>query len=234
MASSNHSRARCRATIPALCALGAGGTALVAAGAAIAAVPYDATAPINLQAASSDFDYRNNTLLFRRVEITQGDLRVEALEAHATGLNFENSQWHLVGEVRITVPDGKLTADEATVAFQNNAIASAKAHGAPARFEQRLEDSGQLAKGRGRTIDYDVRNGTVRLSGDAWLTDGQSEILGNTLVYDIARQRVAANPGQTEPGGVRITIKPPEKQAPKSPKSPAPQAPAPNEPGPGR
>jgi hypothetical protein len=27
-------------------------------------------------------------------------------------------------------------------------------------------------------------------------------------VYDIAKQRVAANPGGTDPGGVRITINP--------------------------
>lgn len=222
MACSNHSRAGRRRALPAFCALLAGA-------AATAAVPYDSTAPINLVAASSDFDYRNNTLLFKRVEITQGDLRVEASEARATGLNFENSQWHLVGEVRITLPDGRLTADQATVTFRDNAIASAQILGTPARFEQRLEDSGQLAQGRGRAIDYDVRNGTVRLSGDAWLTDGQSEILGNTLVYDIGRQRVAANPGETEPGGVRITINPREKPAQKTPS--APQAPAPTEPG---
>jgi lipopolysaccharide transport protein LptA len=219
MACSNHSATGCRGAALALCALLAGG-------AAIAALPYDATAPINLVAASSDFDYRNNTLMFRRVEITQGDLRVEALEARATGLNFENSKWHLVGEVRITVPDGKLAADEATVTFRDNAIVSAQILGTPARFEQRLEDNGQLAQGRGRAIDYDVRNGTVRLSGDAWLSDGQSEIRGNTLVYDIGRQRVAANPGETEPGGVRITINPREK--------PAPQSPAPAEPGRGQ
>ena len=42
--------------------------------------------PINLEAASSDFDYKNNTLLFKRVKITQGGLEVTAQQASATGL----------------------------------------------------------------------------------------------------------------------------------------------------
>jgi lipopolysaccharide export system protein LptA len=72
-----------------------------------------------------------------------------------------------------------------------------------------------------------VRNGTVQLNGDAWLSDGQNEIRGKTLIYDIGRQRVAANPGETDPGGVRITINPKESTgpAPKAPADASPDAP---------
>ena len=199
-------------------------TATLAARAA--AAPVDAQAPINLEAASSDFDYRNNTLLFRRVKITQGPLTVEAEEASATGLEFVNSQWTFKGQVRITVPDGKLASDTATVSFKDNQIVRAQIRGAPAVFEQRLEKSGQLAQGRAGSIEYDVRNGTVQLTGGAWLSDGQNEIRGRTLVYDIGRQRVAANPGETEPGGVRITINPKELPGQKQPTPPA-EAPPP-------
>ena len=181
---------------------------LLACGAA--AAPYDTQAPINLEAASSDFDYRNNTLVFRQIRITQGQLTVEADEANATGLEFANASWTLKGDVHITVPDGKLAANDAVVSFRDNQIARAVVRGKPASFEQRLKESGQLARGRADTIEYDVRNGTVQLSGDAWLSDGQNEIRGSTLIYDIARQRVAANPGATTPGGVRITINPKE------------------------
>jgi lipopolysaccharide export system protein LptA len=181
------------------------------------AAPHDARAPINLEAASTDFDYRNNTLLFRRVKISQGQLQVEAQEASATGLEFENSQWIFKGQVRITVPDGKLASDLATVAFRDNGISRAVVQGSPATFEQRLED-GRLAQGRAQSIEYDVRAGTVRLVGDAWLSDSRNEINGNTLIYDIGRQRVAANPDETDPGGVRITINPQEKK----PATPAP------------
>ncbi len=193
---------------------------------AAAAAPLDPQAPINLEASSSDFDYRNNTLLFKRVKITQGPLTVEAQEASATGLEFVNSQWTLKGQVRITMPDGKLASDTATVSFKDNQIARAQIRGTPAVFEQRLESSGQLAQGRAESIEYDVRNGTVQLAGNAWLSDGQNEIRGRTLVYDIGQQRVAANPGETEPGGVRITINPKEPVGQKKPEPPA-EAPPP-------
>jgi lipopolysaccharide export system protein LptA len=197
----------------------------VLAGSALAA-PHDSQAPIDLQAASSDFDYRNNTLLFRRVKITQGTLTVEAQQARATGLEFENAAWTLEGQVRITLPDGKLASDTATVSFKDNQIVAAQVKGSPATFEQRLKDRGQLAQGRAESIDYDVRNGTVRLAGQAWLSDGQNEIRGNTLVYDIGRQRVEANPGATEPGGVRITINPKESSTKKKDAAPG-EAPPP-------
>ena len=95
--------------------------------------------------------------------------------------------------------------------FRNNAIASASIKGTPAQFEQRLKERNQVARGRAAAIDYDVKAATVRLTGDAWLTDGNNEIRGNTLVYDIGRERVQANPSEQDPGGVKITINPPPK-----------------------
>jgi lipopolysaccharide transport protein LptA len=212
MATSPRNSLRHRAALLALGVLLASGPA--------AAQQHDTKAPINLEAASSDFDYRNNTLVFRRVKITQGTLVVEAQEANATGLDFENSQWTLKGQVRITMPEGKLASDSATVTFRDNQIVRAQVRGTPATFEQRLKENRQLAQGRARDIEYDVRNGTVQLAGDAWLSDGQNEIRGQKLVYDIGKQRVAANPGATEAGGVKITINPKQTPGTKAPATP--------------
>lgn len=170
--------------------------------------------PINLEAASSDFDYRNNSLLFKRVKISQGQLEVTAQQASASGLDFNNSEWRLQGDVKITVPGGQLQSSEARVAFRDNAIVSATIKGKPAAFEQQLKEKGQVARGRAGSIDYDVKASTVKLTGDAWLSDGRNEIRGNTLVYDIGRARVQANPNEKDPGGVRITINPPKKTTP--------------------
>jgi len=142
------------------------------------------------------------------VKITQGAMQVMAQEASATGLNFENSEWKFTGDVQILVPDGKLESSSAQVTFRNNDIARAVIKGTPASFEQRLEDKGQLARGKADTIEYNVQASTVQLTGNAWLTDGQNEIRGNTLIYDIGKQRVVANPNETDPGGVHITINP--------------------------
>ena len=110
--------------------------------------------------------------------------------------------------MQIHVPDGRLNSGEAEVTFRNNEISRAVIRGQPASFEQRLKDEQKLARGRASSIEYDVRAGTVRLSGDAWLTDGQNEIRGDTLIYDIGRQRIVGNPTGRDPGGVHITIKP--------------------------
>jgi lipopolysaccharide transport protein LptA len=183
--------------------------------AATAAAPItDTSLPIDLTAASSDFDYKNNTVVFRKVKITQGEMQVEADQASATGLNFDNAEWRLDGQVRIRVPDGRLSADNARVSFRENVITRAVVRGSPAKFEQRLQDSKQLAQGQAGSIEYDVSKNTVRLQGDAWLTDGQNEIRGNTLIYNIAAQRVVANPDERDPDGVRITINPNELRKP--------------------
>lgn len=168
----------------------------------------NAQQPIDLQAASSDFDYKNNSLRFRRVKITQGAMQVSAQEANASGLNFDNSQWKFTGDVQILVPDGKLNSDSAQVSFQNNQIVKAVIKGKPASFEQKLKEKDQVAQGKAETIEYDVQASTVQLVGQAWLTDGPNQIRGNTLIYDIGKQRVVANPNEKDPGGVHIIITP--------------------------
>ena len=179
----------------------------------------DATLPVSLDAASSDFDYRNNLLIFRKVRIAQGDITVEADEATATGLDFENSEWKFTGDVRIRMPNGLLDSDSATVTFRGNQIAHARIDGMPAEFEQRRVEQ-EVARGRAGTIEYDVTRGTVELKDEAWLSDGKNEITGQTLVYDMLKERVFANPGEQDPGGVSITINP--RTLPSTPQVPVP------------
>jgi lipopolysaccharide transport protein LptA len=162
--------------------------------------------PIAVEAQSSDFDYKNGVLVFSHVVITQGDARVEADHATATGLNFENSRWRLEGNVRIHAEGGSLASDLATVNFQNNEIAAAQVIGTPASFSQKRED--RSAEGRAGQIDYDLASGRVRLSGDAWLSDGNNEITGTTLVYSMREERVVADAGEQGGKPVRITINP--------------------------
>jgi len=162
--------------------------------------------PVTVEASSSEFDYRKGQLVFRNVKVTQGDTIVEAVQANATGLEFQNSRWSFTGSVRVAVPGGFLTSDQATVSFSNNVITRVEILGKPAQFEQRRED--QLARGRADRIDYDVTAATVKLAGSAWLSDGRNEIRGQTLVFDTRDQRVVADAAQQGDGRVRITITP--------------------------
>ena len=185
----------------------------LASGAAAAPAPPSALQPgqppINLEATSTEVDGRTNTLVFSDVVISQGATRVQADHAHATGLNFANSRWTFEGKVRIDAEQhGNLRSDQAAIEFRDNRIARATITGKPAEFEQKRADSDQVARGRAGEIVYDLNDGTVRLANQAWLTDGQNEISGPLLVYNIREQRVqaAAAPGTDE--RVHITIAP--------------------------
>jgi lipopolysaccharide transport protein LptA len=178
-------------------------------------------AEIVLDAASSDVDYRSNTLLFRDVVITQGPLRVQAERARATGLDFKDATWTFSGKVRIDVEGGTLRSDEAVVNFVANQLARATVRGKPAEFEQRLKTGGK-AQGRAGSLLYETRNGTVTLREGAWLSDGRSEIRGQQLVYDIAAQRVQAGKTTGSDERVRIVIRPQSGTDSKTPTEPRP------------
>ena len=169
----------------------------------------DTQLPITLDAQSSDLDYRNNIIVFRKVKITQGKLSVEADQAQANGVNFDNSRWQFRGKVKITVDKGFLTSDDAEISFGDKLLTKAVVNGNPAQFEQRREKTGQLARGRADSIIYDVKTGTVNLAKNAWLSDGQREISGESLKYNVNEQRVEANSTDQSSQRVHITITPP-------------------------
>ncbi len=194
-------------------ALAAGAAAAVPAAQAAAPAPAPLSAsgdkPITVDAASSEVDYRTNTVEFTQVVITQGDLRVQADHAHATGLNFANSRWTFDGHVRIDAEQrGDLTSDQAVVEFHDNHMARAIITGKPAEFEQKRADAQQPARGHADQIVYNVDDGTVRLTDDAWLSDGQNEISGPLLIYNIRAQRVQAATAPGTDQRVHITITP--------------------------
>lgn len=167
----------------------------------------DPAQPITITANSSVLDHRRSTVLYRKVKISQGDVVVEADEAAASGREFENSQWTFTGAVHIRMPDGFIEADSAVVTFANGKLDNARMLGSPARFEQRRTNPDQLARGHAGIIEYDIAESTVRLSQQAWLSDGTNEISSETLVYDMQGERVLANP-EGDAAGVNITFRP--------------------------
>jgi lipopolysaccharide transport protein LptA len=167
---------------------------------------------IVVEAKPMEVDYRNNNAVLRDVVITQCDMKIEAAEARvAGGLNFDDSNWTISGDVRINADGGKLKSDKAVVTFRNKVISNATITGAPATFEQ-VRTDGTTARGRAGVIDYSTASGTVSLSENAWLLYGRNEITGQKVAYNIRTQSLQpqARPG-TEPGGtgrIRIVIQP--------------------------
>jgi lipopolysaccharide export system protein LptA len=172
------------------------------------------TQSIALDAQSSELDYKNNNLVFHKVRIAQGNMSVAADQAQATGLDFENSHWVFRGAVKITMDQGQLTSDEAEITFAKKLISKAIVNGRPAAFEQRIAKTGKLAQGHADSIDYDVTKGVVHLSKNAWLSDGASEIRGESLKYNVLSQSIIAESSEQGSQRVHIIITPPAKPKP--------------------
>lgn len=170
--------------------------------------------PISLDAQSSELDYKNNNLIFRKVRIAQGNMVVTADQAQATGLDFENSRWVFRGNVKITMDQGQLNSDEAEITFVKKLLSKAVVNGKPASFEQRLAKTGKLARGHAESIDYDVAKGIVHFSRNAWLTNGESEIHGDSLKYNITAQNIVAEAAEQGSQRVHIIITPPPTPTP--------------------
>jgi lipopolysaccharide transport protein LptA len=165
---------------------------------------------IALDAQSSELDLRTNNVVFHKVHIAQGAMTVTADQGQAakqaTGLS--DSVWVFRGNVKIAVEQGLLTSDDAEINFARKSLAKAVVNGKPAAFEQRVSKTGKVAHGRADTIEYDAGKGIVRLSRNAWLTDGQTEISNETLKYNVLTQSIVAE--SSEQGSrVHIIITPP-------------------------
>jgi lipopolysaccharide export system protein LptA len=206
MADSNPRRAHKLCVVAASVALAA---ALVSSAAA-AAGPSKSEV-IALDAQSSELDLKSNNMFFRKVRIAQGPMSVTADQGQATqeALKFENSLWVFRGNVKITMENGLLTADEAQIDFVKKLLSKAVAYGKPAEFQQKIEKTGKVAHGHADSIDYDAAKGLVKLKKNAWLSDGQNEVHGESFVYNVVTQSIVADAAEQGSQRVHIIITPP-------------------------
>ncbi len=175
-------------------------------------VPADAALPIDLDAAFSEFDRRNNRLIFRQLTITQGSLTIKADEATAEPADFENSVWVFTGNVSIENAGAQASCDRAELTFRDNQLRKGVMTGKPARFSQPGIRGNPATTGRSELLEYDLDAATIQLTTDAFLSDGRSEISGSRIAYDLRREVVTA--GGSQDGEVRMRITPQKNPTP--------------------
>ena len=185
---------------------------------AAAAAPRNEQASILLDAQSTEVDLRTNSAVFHKVRISQGNMSITADEGHATsGQNFDNSVWVFGGHVKITMDQGQLTSDDAQITFANNVISKAVADGKPAEFEEPIVKTGKTAHGHADTINYDLATNQVHFSKGAYFSNGDNEIRGESLRYNILTQTVQAVEAEQGSQRVHIIVTPPPKSPPPKP-----------------
>jgi lipopolysaccharide export system protein LptA len=184
-----------------------------------AAPPKSSQEPIDVTAQFEEVDGKNKTVFLRKVRIAQANMTLTADQGQVNGTGvenaFDNSIWVFKGSVRVTMDQGVLNSDEARVTFANKLLSYAVATGKPATFQQRIPKTDKDAKGHADIIEYDVTKGIVRFTHDAYLDNGQYEVHGESLKYDVAKQVSSAEASEQGSQRVHIVITPP-------PKSPAP------------
>ncbi len=171
--------------------------------------PANPALPIDLDAAFSEFDRRNNRLIFRQLNISQGDLAIKADEATADPADFDNSLWIFTGNVVINNGGTQTNCARAELSFRNNRLRLAVLTGEPARFTQAGTDGRAPTEGRGERLVYDLDAATIVMTTNAFLSDGKNQISGNSISYDLGREVVRA--GGKDGGQVRMRITPESK-----------------------
>jgi len=169
------------------------GASLIA-GSAVAQRPKTAAEPIVINSVVANMDEANDTADFTTISITQGNTRLTADRASASGLGFKNSQWTFAGRVMfISETRGSLWADRAILEYRDGELAQVTATGSPAHFEERRTDSQRAEHGQADEIIYDAKQGTVRLQGHAHIFDRQgTEITAPMFVYHVGNHKLQA------------------------------------------
>jgi lipopolysaccharide transport protein LptA len=163
------------------------------------------------EASHQEFDFKNHvTYLKGDVRIFYGKMTARADQAMATGSgDFKNGRWKLDGNVHINAePHGDLRSDEAIVEFEDHKLIRATATGSPAEFDQKRAGSDMIAHGHADQIVYEVDAGTVRLSNDAWVTDGEHELTAPVIVYNLREEHVEATTSPGTDKRVHVTLSP--------------------------
>lgn len=168
----------------------------------------DATLPIDLDAAYSELDRRNNRLVFRQLQVRQGPLAISADEATASPADFVASTWTFTGNVVIRNAEAEVRAARAELEFRDNLLRKAVLRGSPATFRQPRTGQRLPTDGRADVLEYDPLAGSLRLLGNARLSDGANEVNGERIDYDLRREVVSAGGASDAPVRVRITPPP--------------------------
>ncbi|MBC7982227.1 MAG: LPS export ABC transporter periplasmic protein LptC [Candidatus Obscuribacterales bacterium] len=137
-------------------------------------------------------DFRDNVVRLINVR-SKVEPFVQANEAVATDTDLTNNRFTLTGDVRFELPQrGTLQAHSTVVTVRDSRIVHALATGQPVSFEHQRQAKNlpndkpaDIARGRARSIDYDVPANTLAFKGDVWFSTGRFEWRGEEFQYNL-------------------------------------------------
>jgi lipopolysaccharide transport protein LptA len=173
----------------------------------------DGPLQVVIDAESTAYDGNAGMLRFTGLKLTQGDISIESDDARSTGLDFESTTWHLVGNVVFDIDGSHIESGSADLTFEDFELQAATIAGSPATFEIRRAGADQPTFASARRLHYDVADGVIEFSGDASITEGGNRIAAETLAYNIRERRVNAVASGAPDDRVKVTFTPPASEA---------------------
>ena len=112
------------------------------------------------------------------------------IEADEVELDFASGQRIYRGNVSIKQGTIRIIADEVELYYHDEQLEKAIARGNPAVFRQRPDQKLQDVIGLSKIIELDEINNIVTFIGQATIRQGRDAVSGDTIVYDMARDKM--------------------------------------------
>lgn len=117
------------------------------------------------------------------------------IDSGSQSLDMTNNVVTFSDNVVITQGSIKVTATKVTITRQEGKKETINATGSPVTFQQTL-DNGKPVKGKGSNVQYDLNTEFLILTGNAELSQQDSNIKAEKITYDVKKQQMKATGGK--------------------------------------
>ncbi len=105
------------------------------------------------------------------------------LDANQVSIDDANQVSTFEGNVHFTQGTMTIRGDKIVVTQSKDGFTHGTVTGQPANFRQKREGSDEYAEGFGERIEYDTKNETLNLFGQAYMKRGEDEVRGEHITY---------------------------------------------------
>lgn len=138
--------------------------------------------------------------------------RQRPIQIEADSVRLDDARKVAVYEGNVVLVQGTLNirADRIDVRQDERGMSSGEAVGRPVQFRQKMEGRNEYVEAQAERIEYDAHAEVLKLLGSAWLKQGQDELRGGLIVYNMRTELYQAQGGSegASQGRVRALLRP--------------------------
>jgi len=184
-----------------------GGSIALVVALAAGAQNRDAADELQFSSDTLVLDGQTNMMRAQQPRIRQGNLRITADDALATGFEFnEAGEFRLTGNVRVDIDTASMQASSAVFTYSNGQLSRGELEGTPVSFSEVDAATQRKVTGHAGKMSFDNVARTLRMTGDATVQLDSREVLGCDLIYDFRAERVTSGSADCE-GGFRVRVR---------------------------